>query len=126
MQLCAVQWIVIAGGQRVQALRQDLLESIPESLRSKTFRWDSPDRMQNGFAVPVGDLGLRPGLADAMDSCQQQVTGRRRAGSRRRPEFLQYLKQSGLLRGEPEGARQSEVAGSGGQGDRRGSVLNQG
>src|SRR5438876_4211986 len=60
-----------------------------------------------------------------MDSCQQQVVGRRRARSRCGPERLQYAKETGLLGSEPESAGQSKVARSGGQRDRRGSVFDE-
>ena len=57
-QLGAVQRIVVAGGQRIQVLRQNLFKSVPEGLRGESFRRNSPDRMQNGFAIPIGDLGV--------------------------------------------------------------------
>ena len=81
--------------------------------------------MQNGSAVPVGHLGFRPGLTDAVDGGQQQVAGQRRARSGSGPELLQYPKQTGLLGREPERAGQSKVARSGGPRDRGSAVLDQ-
>src|SRR5580765_8450636 len=81
--------------------------------------------MQNGAAIPIGNLGLGPGLTDAMDSRQQQVVGRRRAGSRRGPKGFQYSKDSGLLCREPKRAGQAEVARGGGKRNWRSAVLDQ-
>ena len=69
--------------------------------------------------------GFRPGLTDALDGGQQQVAGRRRAGSGHRPELLQDLPESGLLGREPERAGESKVARSGGPRDRGSAVLDQ-
>jgi hypothetical protein len=120
-----VQRIVIAGGQRIQMLGQDLFKSIPEGLRGEAFRWNSPGRMQNGAAVPIGHFGLGSRLTDAVDSGQQQIAGRRGTGSGRGPERLQYVKETRLLGGEPESARQSKVARGGGQRDRGSAVFEQ-
>src|SRR5438876_11504473 len=82
--------------------------------------------MQNRSAIPISHLGLGPGLTDAVDGCQQKVTGRRRAGSRCGPERLQYAKQTGMFRREPKCAGQSKVARSSRQRDRGGAVLEEG
>src|SRR5215470_17247837 len=105
-----VQRIVIASGQRIQVLGQDLFKSVPEGLRGEALWRNSPGRMENGAAVPIGHLGLGSRLTDAVDGCQQQVAGRRGTGSGRGPERLQYVKETRLLCCEPERARQSKVA----------------
>jgi hypothetical protein len=64
-------------------------------------------------------------LTDAVDGCQQKITGWRRAGSRCRPEALQYAKETGLLGGEPERAGQTKVARSGGERDRGSAVFDE-
>jgi len=69
--------------------------------------------------------GFRLGLTDAVDGGQQQVAGRRRAGSGSGPELLQYAQETGLLCREPERAGQSKVARSGGPRDRGSAVLDQ-
>ena len=43
-QLGVVQRIVLAGGQRVQAVGQNLFKSIPEGLRGEAFRRNPPER----------------------------------------------------------------------------------
>src|SRR6516164_2546664 len=77
-----------AGRERIQVLGQNLFKSIPEGLRGEAFRRNSPDRMQNGSAVPISHLGFGTRLTDAVDGCQQQIASRRRAGSRCGPERL--------------------------------------
>ena len=62
------------------------VKAIPESLRGEPFRREAPKRVEDTVAVPLGDLGLWAGLADAMDGREQEIVGGRRAGAGRWPE----------------------------------------
>ena len=75
---------------------RDAVEAIPELLGGETLDRETPEGMQNGVPVPVGRLGLRPGLADAVDG------------------------------GQPEGVGQAEIDAAGGPGQPSGAVLDQG
>jgi hypothetical protein len=77
---------IVAGGKQIQALGEDLFEGVPEVLRPETLGGESPGRIQNRAAVPVGHFSFRSWLTDAMDGRQQQVVRRRRSLARRRPE----------------------------------------
>ncbi len=81
--------------------------------------------MQDGAAIPVGDLGLGAGVADAVDRGQQQVVGGGRSGARLGPEGFQKGKHTGLLSGQPEGAREAEIDGGCGQRNRGSAILDE-
>src|SRR6516225_3375090 len=75
---------IFGRGKRVQALGENLLQSIPKVLRAETFGRESPRRFQNGAAIPVGHFGLGAGLTDPMDRRQQYLVSRRGARAGRR------------------------------------------
>src|SRR5579864_2034758 len=117
---------IFGGGKGIPSFGQDLLKSIPEVLGAEARGRESPGRIQNGAAVPIGHLSFGPGLTDAMDSRQQQVVGRRGSGAGRGPEGLQQGKETSVLGCPPESAGQTEVAGCGGKRDGGGTVFDQG
>ncbi len=81
--------------------------------------------VEDGATIPVGDFGLRTRLADAVNGGQQEVMGSGRTGARRWPDGLQDAERSGVLSGQPERSGQPELDGGGGNGNRRGAVLNE-
>src|SRR5580704_701202 len=117
---------IVSGRGGTALLRQNLLEDIPEGLRSEALRREVPQRVQDGRVIPVGDLSLGTRLTNAVNSGQQEIVSRRRGGAGRRPERLQQRKDTGLLGGKPEGAGQSEIAHGGGYGYGGSAVLDQG
>jgi hypothetical protein len=81
--------------------------------------------VQDGTVIPIGDLGLRTGLTNAVDSSQQEIVSWRGAGAGLRPERLQKRKNASLLGGEPKRTGQPEVTHGGGQRHGGGAVLDQ-
>ena len=107
-------------------LRQQLLEAIPESLGGEALRLEPPEGSENGLLIPVGHRGLGAGRAEAVHRRQQQVVSRGGTGAGLAPEGLQQSEDAGLLGGQPEGSGQTQFAAGGGEGKRRGALLEQG
>ena len=105
------------------------VKAVPELLRTESLRRKIPQRTQDSAVLPavlpVGPLGFRTRLTDAMDrGRQQQMRGRRtRAGLR--PKRLEEFEDPGLLSGEPQRTGQTDIDSCGLQWDGRRTVFNQ-
>ena len=81
--------------------------------------------MEDGTAIPVGNLGLRAGLTDAVNRGEQEVMSGGWTGARCGPNGLQNGECAGVLGGQPESAGQPELDGGSGDGDGCGAVLDE-
>src|ERR1700694_1948408 len=113
---------MVCRRERLWAFGQDLFKSIPESLRSKALGGKLPQRGQDGSAIPIGHFSFRTGLADAVQSGEQQVMSGRGSGAWSGPKGGEQVPHSGLLSGRPQGGGQAKIAGGSGQGDGGGTI----
>src|SRR5262249_9718394 len=76
---------------------------------------EPPERLQDAMVIPVGDLGFRTRLTDAVNSGQEQIMRGRGSGAGLWPELLQQGEETGLLSRQPQSAGQAEGAQGGGK-----------
>lgn len=104
----------------------DLIETIPEGLGGEAFGRESPQRVEDAVAIPIGDFGLWAWLADAVDGGEEDIVGGGRAGAGGRPEGGKGGEGSGAFGGEPERAGEAELDGGGREGNGCSGVLDEG
>jgi hypothetical protein len=66
--------------------RADPIETISKGLRREALRGESPNRVQDTTAIPIGDLGFWTRLANAVNGSQQEVVSGGRTGAGYGPE----------------------------------------
>src|SRR5260370_6893905 len=111
--------VVMRGGE-------ELSRAIPEGLGSESLGWEAPEVMEDGAAIPIGNLGLGAGLADAVNGGKQEVMSGRWTGAGGWPNGFQDGECAGVLSGQPESAGQPEFDGGSSDGDGCGAVLDKG
>src|SRR5271169_326935 len=116
---------IFRGSAGLTRLRQNLLEGVPESLRSKALGRKTPLGSEDGPVVPVADFGFRTGITDAVNGGEQEIVSGTGSGTRSRPQGFQQGPQAGLFGSQPQGAGKAEVSHGGGEGDGGGLLLDQ-
>src|SRR5260370_27472380 len=87
---------------------EDLIKAIPEGLGSESLGWEAPEVMEDGVAIPIGNLGLGAGLADAVNGGNQEVMSGRWTGAGGWPNGFQDGECAGVLSDQPNDAVQPE------------------
>ena len=104
---------------------QNLVEDVPEGLRSKPFGGKAPGGSEEGLLIPSSDFGLRAGITDAVNGGEQQIMSGAWPGARSGPQRFKQRPQAGVLSGEPQGAGKSELPQGRREGHRGGAFLDE-
>jgi hypothetical protein len=68
-QLSSIQ-IILDIDRGAQGMELDLIKAIPERLGSEALGRKLPERREQGALVPIGHLGFRAGVTDAVQGGQ--------------------------------------------------------
>ncbi len=122
-ELGALELVLAGLAQRVAHV--DGVEMVPEGLGSELAGGVAPQVGEDAVTVPVGDLGLGAGGADAVEGGEQEEMGDGGALGGGGPDGEEGVEGAGEAGGLPESGGEAAVAGGGLEGEGSGLVADE-